>query len=98
MAHSWIPRAQIVPLVSSTVVAAFVAVALAQTDANFVDLGSVFTLGVIIGACLYGAALWKQLGLREFYSYWELIWMSILRPGYLRASYKQSTEKARSGA
>lgn len=94
MAHCWVPRVQIVPWVCSTIVTASVAVVIVRSDVDSVDFGSVFTLGVIVGGCLYAAELWRRLGLREKYSYWELIWMSVFRPGYLRASYKQSQESS----
>lgn len=55
--------------------------------------GSLFAASALVGASVYGAELWRRLGLREAYSYWELIWMTTLRPGYLRASWKQAKEE-----
>lgn len=93
VAQGSIPHTRILLWACSAILTAILGAVFVQSgDASFFS-GTLFTVSTIAGACVYGAEVWKRRGLREAYSHWQLIWMSALRPGYLRASYEQSKEE-----
>lgn len=92
LAHTRIPRIQLLPLVCLLILAGIGYATLMWAGGGSLLNGLLFVFAAILAACIYGAQLWKRRGLAEAFSTWQLIWMSALRPGYLRAASEQSTE------
>lgn len=94
VAHSGIPRVQLVPMICSLILTAMGVVAVIQMQQASMYNGLLFAFSALLAEGIYGAELWKRHGLNEAFSSWQLIWMSCFRPRYLRAVYEQLQENS----
>lgn len=102
ISRSRVPHIQVLPMVCSLLLAAIGVVLLIQTGHGSLFNGLLLTFSALVAALVYSAELWKRQGLDKEYTPWDLIWMSVFRPGYLARSHAGSSdvdsEKTKTGA
>ena len=93
-ARACVPRTQLLPLVCSLALSLIGVVPLILGSSGSLLNGLIFTFAVLISAAVYGAELWRRTGLGQEFSLWQLIWIGLWRPRYLRAAYEADAKSA----
>lgn len=93
LARVRIPRFEPLPMICTLVLVAIGIVGMTPWAGGLLVNGLTFVVAAAGATCLYGAELWKKNGLGEPFSFWQLVWMSAIRPGYLQAVHDQATDE-----